>query len=70
MNGERCRDVNLLFELSMTHAAGAPMIAIIEHTTIRLFTIWQNEAKMINLFKGPAMKAGSSPLITSVYRLM
>jgi len=30
MNDERGRDVNLLFELSMTHAAGTPMIAIIE----------------------------------------
>ena len=59
MNGERCRDANLPFEPSMRRADGALAIAIIECATADCFLIyfWQNEAKMVNTFKGDRLNA-------------
>ena len=54
MNGERCRAANLPFEPSMRRAVGRPadLIAILKKYNHELCS-WQNEAKMINLFKEP-----------------
>ena len=56
MNGERCRDANLPFEPSMRRADGALTIAIIECATADC-EFWQNEAKMVNTFKGDRLNA-------------
>ena len=55
MNGEPCHDANLPFEPSMRRVINR-MIAIIEAATISCIGcyFWQNEAKMLNLFKETA----------------